>query len=133
VKVLRFNRRVGAPARCRLHLAAQVPGEGFAFSFFPVPEGDARPARSRHRMRAGHGDDVVAREFGLLRRLAEAGLTPREAEVVAALLHGDRTPGIARKLYLTPGTVRNHLSSAFRKFGVTSQQELVDVLRLGID
>ena len=42
-----------------------------------------------------------------------------------------RAPGIARQLYLTPGTVRNHLSSAFHKFGVTSQQELLDVLRNG--
>ncbi len=45
------------------------------------------------------------------------------------LLDGDRTPAIARKLFLSQSTVRNHLASVFAKLGVNSQQELVDVLK----
>lgn len=56
-------------------------------------------------------------------------LSPREAEIVLRLLAGDRVPLIAESLYLAPGTVRNHLSSVFGKFGVTSQQELIVLLR----
>lgn len=56
-------------------------------------------------------------------------LSPREVEIVLRLLAGDRVPRIAKSLYLAPGTVRNHLSSAFWKFGVHSQQQLIVLLR----
>jgi hypothetical protein len=36
---------------------------------------------------------------------------------------------IAASLYLAPSTVRNYLSSVFRKFGVNSQQQLIVLLR----
>jgi DNA-binding CsgD family transcriptional regulator len=32
-------------------------------------------------------------------------------------------------MFLSPSTVRNHLSSVFRKLGVGSQQELISLLR----
>ncbi|MGN6472198.1 MAG: LuxR C-terminal-related transcriptional regulator, partial [Mycobacteriales bacterium] len=35
----------------------------------------------------------------------------------------------ARELYLSPTTVRNHLSAIFQRFGVHSQRELLDLLR----
>ena len=42
-------------------------------------------------------------------------LSPREREIVQRLLAGDRVLRIAGSLYLAPSTVRNHLSSTFRK------------------
>jgi DNA-binding CsgD family transcriptional regulator len=48
---------------------------------------------------------------------------------VQRLLAGDRVPRIADSLYLARSTVRNHLSSVFRKFGVNSQQQLIVLLR----
>lgn len=56
-------------------------------------------------------------------------LSARELEIVRRLLDGDRVPRIAGSLYLAQSTVRNHLSSVFRKFGVNSQQELIALLR----
>jgi DNA-binding CsgD family transcriptional regulator len=56
-------------------------------------------------------------------------LTPREWEVVSLLLAGERVPSIARSLFLSQSTVRNHLSSVFRKTGMHSQQELLRRLR----
>jgi DNA-binding CsgD family transcriptional regulator len=56
-------------------------------------------------------------------------LSDRELEVVRQLLAGDRVPAIARSLFLSQSTVRNYLSSVFRKLGVGSQQELLDLLR----
>jgi PAS domain S-box-containing protein len=56
-------------------------------------------------------------------------LSGREFEVVRMLLLGDRVPVIARNLYVSQSTVRNHLSSVFRKLRVRSQQELIVLLR----
>ena len=56
-------------------------------------------------------------------------LSRREQEVVRLLLRGDRVPSIARQLWLTQSTIRNHLYSVFRKLGVRSQQELIMLLR----
>ena len=56
-------------------------------------------------------------------------LSSRELDVVGRLLAGDRVPAIAKALFLSQSTVRNHLSAVFGKFGVKSQQELIDLLR----
>jgi len=56
-------------------------------------------------------------------------LSEREQAIVTQLLDGDRVPAIARTMYLSPSTIRNHLSTIFRKLGVNSQQELVDLYR----
>ena len=53
----------------------------------------------------------------------------RQREIVERLLRGDRVPTIATSLYLSPSTVRNHLSHAFKSFGVGSQAELLSLLR----
>jgi DNA-binding NarL/FixJ family response regulator len=55
-------------------------------------------------------------------------LSSREKEVLHSLLAGQRVPTIARSLYLSPHTVRNHLKSIFRKLGVRSQTELLEWL-----
>lgn len=52
-------------------------------------------------------------------------LSDREAEIVRLLTAGYRVPQIAGRLYLSSSTVRNHLSSMFRKLGVNSQQALI--------
>jgi DNA-binding CsgD family transcriptional regulator len=56
-------------------------------------------------------------------------LSRREHDIVGLLLRGDRVPSIAEQLWLTRGTVRNHLNSVYRKLGVQSQQELIVLLR----
>jgi DNA-binding CsgD family transcriptional regulator len=52
-------------------------------------------------------------------------LSDRESQVVRLLLAGERPPRIARQLHIAPSTVRNQLSSVYRKLGVSSQQELI--------
>ncbi|MDT0260082.1 PAS domain S-box protein [Jatrophihabitans lederbergiae] len=56
-------------------------------------------------------------------------LSRRELEVVRRLLDGDRVPAIADQLFISQSTIRNHLSSVFRKLRVRSQQELIELLR----
>ena len=46
--------------------------------------------------------------------------------MVRLLLSGDRAR-IAWQLHLSPSTIRNQLSSVYRKLGVNSQQELISL------
>lgn len=90
-----------------------------------------------------HGTRPAADVDALLRELLEmtlpaatgavpesAHLTPRQVEILKRLLAGDRVPRIARDLYISQSTVRNHLSLIYRRFGVHSQDELLHVLRV---
>jgi PAS domain S-box-containing protein len=56
-------------------------------------------------------------------------LSARQWEVLARLQRGERVPGIAREMFLSQSTVRNHLAAIFRKTGVHSQAELLALLR----
>jgi PAS domain S-box-containing protein len=61
--------------------------------------------------------------------LGSEQLSAREREIVNRLLNGDRVPAIARALYLGQSTVRNHLTSVYRKLNVSSQQDLIDLYK----
>ncbi len=56
-------------------------------------------------------------------------LSPREREVLVPLVNGERVPSIARRLHISPHTVRNHLKAIYRKLGVGSQAELIERFR----
>jgi PAS domain S-box-containing protein len=55
-------------------------------------------------------------------------LSSRQWEILSRLLKGERVPTIAKQLFLSPSTVRNHLTATFRRFGVHSQADLIEVL-----
>jgi DNA-binding CsgD family transcriptional regulator len=57
-----------------------------------------------------------------------SSLTTREYEIVVRLARGERVGTIARALFLSESTVRNHLTAVYRKFGVGSQHELLERL-----
>lgn len=50
-------------------------------------------------------------------------LTTREQEVLSLARGGEPVARLARKLFLSPGTVRNHLSSAIGKTGAANRVE----------
>ena len=50
-------------------------------------------------------------------------LTAREQEVLSLARGGEPVARLARKLFLSPGTVRNHLSSAIGKTGAANRVE----------
>ena len=50
-------------------------------------------------------------------------LTTREQEVLSLARGGEPVARLARKLFLSPGTVRNHLSSALGKTGAANRVE----------
>lgn len=91
---------------------------------------------SKNNMRSGWGsiapgnDDFILDSFE--RNCAAvakgAGLTPREHDVLQLLARGRNRQYIAEKLFITEGTAKTHIKHVYRKVGVHSQQELIDVV-----
>ncbi|MBL7077465.1 MAG: response regulator transcription factor [Kiritimatiellae bacterium] len=58
---------------------------------------------------------------------AESLLSEREVEILRLAKRGLPNPQIARSLHISPGTVRNHLSAIYRKLGVHSRHEALQI------
>ena len=59
-------------------------------------------------------------------------LTNREKEVFELLVKNMTTSEIAKKLFISEKTVRNHISNAMQKLGVTGRAgAVVELLKLG--
>lgn len=54
-------------------------------------------------------------------------LSPRESAVLAAAAKGGTSADVAARVFLTEGTVRNHLSSAIGKLGATNRAEAIRI------
>ncbi len=59
------------------------------------------------------------------RSLEDAGLTPRQAEVLSLLLQGLPNKLIARQLNLSVETVKDHVAAVLRALGVSSRTQAV--------
>ena len=60
---------------------------------------------------------------------ARGGVRLEVDDIVNRLLDGARVTTIAAALYISPSTVRNHLSAVYRTARVHSQAELIELLR----
>ena len=59
-------------------------------------------------------------------------LTKRENEIFSKLINNKSTKQIARELFISEKTVRNHISNAMQKLGVKGRaQAVVELIRLG--
>ncbi len=59
-------------------------------------------------------------------------LTKREKEVFELLVQDKTTRDIAKDLFISEKTVRNHISNAMQKLGVKGRsQAVVELLRMG--
>ena len=54
-----------------------------------------------------------------------AKLTPRENEILQMLASGIRTNTIAKHLYISPATVKNHIKHILIKFDAHSRYEAI--------
>lgn len=59
---------------------------------------------------------------------AEAGLTPREADVLALMGEGRSYQRIADSLGISLGTVQGYVKAVYRKLGVHTRQEVIDLV-----
>jgi DNA-binding NarL/FixJ family response regulator len=89
----------------------------------------------------GHGEavfgpgiaDRVLRYFADVRHRQGASILPqltsREREVLQLVTDGNRNAEIARTLFISPKTVRNHISNIFTKLQVADRAEAIAVAR----
>lgn len=139
---VRMRTADGPPRACRM-LVARLAGhtaEGLGFAFAITDRRFAHVVERawelervlQHIAREIEATGVLAGLWGTPAATsvpALAGLSARELEIVTRLLMGDRVPMIAQQLFLSESTVRNHLTSVYRKLGVRSQQQLLNLLR----
>jgi DNA-binding CsgD family transcriptional regulator len=109
------------------------------------PDALRRALEELQQLGAGPAAALVARRLrergaqGLPRgprpatRKNPAGLTPREAEILAFVARGFRNGDIAERLFLSEKTVAHHVSAILRKLGVqTRGQAALEAGRLGL-
>lgn len=105
-----------------LRRALQAGASGFVVKDTPA----AQLADAVRRVHAGlrvvdpalAADSLVA---------GDSPLSPRESEVLREARDGASVAAIARRLSLSPGTVRNHLSAAIGKTGAGNRAEALGV------
>lgn len=124
----------------------RVDAHGFVVKPFARPQLEAAVEVALSRV-ARTADNAQAALREIARVLADAGalpnerrnrdwrqipgldeLSPREVQVLEALLAHRRPPQIAEDLGISPHTVRNHLKSIYAKCGVRSQAELLQLI-----
>ncbi|GHT78288.1 hypothetical protein FACS1894104_1280 [Actinomycetota bacterium] len=76
------------------------------------------------------GKDVQVHNFRkrLQKMSSEAGLTNKEFEIFRYLARGHNARHISNKLFVSVSTVKTHTSHIYNKFGVSSHQELLDII-----
>ena len=74
-------------------------------------------------------DQGAAMARGCDRLAATCELTGREAEVMALLAQGRSGPEIQDELSISRNTAKTHVRHIYRKLGVHSQQELIELVR----
>jgi DNA-binding CsgD family transcriptional regulator len=128
----RINGAAGGQPLCEMLLAPLVPPPTVAFALVPTERAEGSPSLDVEQllwqMRRGIEAVCTSCDIANAQLPALSQLSSREIEVVARLFAGQRVPAIAKALFVSQSTVRNHLSSVFRKLNVRSQQELIDLL-----
>jgi len=105
-----------------LRRALQAGADGFVVKDTPARE----LAEAVRRVHAGLRvvDPMLAADSLVA---GESPLTSRETEVLRASQDGASVATVAGRLFLSPGTVRNHLSAAIGKTGSANRAEAVRV------
>jgi two-component system response regulator DesR len=106
------------------YLRRAMEGGASGFLLKDAPAGELASAIRR----AVGGERIV--DPGLAAAALSEGqspLTPREHEVLAASREHATVAELARALYLSPGTVRNHLSSVMQKLDARNRAEAARV------
>jgi DNA-binding CsgD family transcriptional regulator len=115
-------------ARAAVPVVAVGAGEGEFAGLLPA---DAGPAQLDAALRAVVAGLSVRPPvppqpgFASLPEEPAPALTPREIEVLAALADGLGTKAVARRLDISPHTVKFHIESLFRKLGAATRAEAV--------
>jgi DNA-binding CsgD family transcriptional regulator len=72
------------------------------------------------------GAEPFARNDAAIRAL---GLSPRECEILAALASGESNKELARRLGISPNTVKTHLARVYEKLEVQKRVQAIEKAR----
>ena len=67
-------------------------------------------------------------EERIARLSAQVGLSPRESEIVQYIGRGHSSVYVAKTLLISESTVYTHVRNIYRKFDVSSREELIQLL-----
>ena len=91
---------------------------------------DATPAILADSVRRlAAGERVVHPRLQAASLTAERELSTRELEVLGLAAEGESVAGIAQRLYLSGGTVRNYLSAVIMKTGARNRLDAIRIVR----
>jgi two-component system response regulator DesR len=79
--------------------------------------------------RVAAGEPVIHPRLAAATLGTEKTVTTRELEILGLAADGASVADIARRLYLSLGTVRNHLSSAITKTGARNRIDAIRIVR----
>lgn len=89
------------------------------------PGDDEQTAGSRTGDAADMGESLEAR---CARIAAKHQLSARETEVFLYLAQGHTRASIAKKLFVSENTIREHVKSIYKKLYIHSRQQLIDMV-----
>ena len=75
------------------------------------------------------GQKLLNEEARLQKMAREAGLTERETVIMKLLYAGSTYQDIADYLYISKNTVKHHITSTYKKLGVASKMEMINIVR----
>lgn len=81
--------------------------------------------RTAHRLGAAYLTDRIRAAVPASGTPRDAGLTPREEQILRLVAQGHTSPEIARQLYLSPRTVEMHVRNGMAKLGCRTRAEAV--------
>ena len=79
--------------------------------------------------RVARGERVVDPRLEVAAISTDKSVSTREWEVLGLAAQGDTVADIARRLYLSLGTVRNHISSVITKTGARNRLDAIRIAR----
>lgn len=90
-------------------------------------------SHSRSRLRESQEEDGAAASAVLFARrcksaIVQYGLSPREAEIMLLITQGRSIPYVADTLHIARSTAKTHVTSMYKKMGVASRQEMLDLI-----
>ena len=62
-----------------------------------------------------YSQEIIAKNLPVTMKRIDAGLTPRENEVLLLLAKGMNRDAIAAKLFISPETVKMHIKNIYKK------------------